>query len=511
MSRGFVRTHDVATRGLLTVATLSMFTACKREGGEATGQTPPTAATESSQEQQCTKFAADMGQAYRSAGNAMNERFGDGPTEMADIEADAERYRQDLLDKCLTWTPDVLRCLPPADTQVDGCLAILEHAIDGTVPVPKDIPEGPEVAWSLDIGSRPSQLGVLDDGMVVVVTKNELLSLHNGTRAWQRAGTHAPWLLPLAGSSPTWMTADGPTLVAFDPAGSGDRWTAALPPDDDGTTPAVRVGAAVGSGVLVGDAAGRLFMVEPARCADGGNGCLTAEGRLPNTTIDEGDRLLVDGARRFLWNDQTLRGFTSDGQLQLTVGAHDALSQVELSPEGMLLSIDDEVVALDLDRCSAPDPFAVSEWPQPGAFTVGDSECPTCTPPPPDCRRWRIFVESSSHTGFVRMDDGSTVIHGLQSTHAIAAGTVRWKAELTGRGPLATDGARLFGIGYDSDLSGAPVAFEIDSKGTPRWLTKLPADGEDSLLGFGHQVRLSGRWLAMSYQETVVALEVPPS
>ncbi|MEM9453061.1 MAG: PQQ-binding-like beta-propeller repeat protein [Myxococcota bacterium] len=495
--------------------------ACKKDPPPAVEQSP-----EAKHKRQCERFATEAAGQAVLAGQLLVTALDDDP---AGAEADASRgqvraeargLRKELLDKCMTWPEDVMRCLSPLGMLRDGCEERVIAAMDGATPLPKEIPTGPKPSWTFSFESEPRVLELADDGTVLAVAGVEsdgLVGLRDGKVVWRKAGDHARWLLPVPGSPATWVAAEENRVVAFDPSSGKERWTAslpALPEDDGGGMPAVRTAAVSGQGLLVLDGEGRFFLVNPERCASppGTEGCVEAQGQLKREYLDSDVQLHVDAAgMRYVWEDDELRVFSAQMQRLMTIGAHDGLGQVILDDPRLVLLIDGDVVVLDPTRCHSGTPVAPSGWPQPGALVLSESECEGCVDPPEGCRTWRSFVRDSTYDRPALLDDGTVVVHAEEYTQAIADGTVRWKVGLGGQGPLATDGRRVFGVTGGLHEGEPPALLELDpTTGMPRW--QSPLSVEDGASIYGDDVRLvQGKgWLVASAQQTLTALKLPP-
>jgi len=506
-------------RGLVIVLALLASGACKKDEPAAAASAPL------SRPQQCEQFAQEMASTVLLTGQILVTALDDEPAgasaqagreEMKDA---ARKVRVDLTAKCMTWPEEVMQCLPPLGILREGCEQRLLAAMDGATPPPEHVPPGPAAAWSFALESEPRALAVADDGTVVVIAGVEgsaLVGLRDGAVAWRREGDHAPWLLPLPGAPLTWVAAEANTVVAFDPETGTERWVAslpALPEDEGGSEPVVKVAAVDGTGLLVGDAEARFFSLRPAACESGAAACVDALGRLTDEFLDTDARLFVSAAgRRTLREDDAVRVLDPDWRAVATIGAHDALGAVVPREGGLMLVVDDDVVDLDPSRCEGAGDvtLGVSGWPQPGALTIGASACEACRPPPPGCRRWRVYVEGSTSNQPVRLADGMVVIHGDEHTHGLHQGLPRWKIGLGGVGPLATDGARVFGVGIGHEEDDPPVVFELDpATGVPRWQSPLGGDDETSVYGSDVRIGLASGRLAVSAQQRVVVFAVP--
>ncbi|MCA9705775.1 MAG: PQQ-binding-like beta-propeller repeat protein [Myxococcales bacterium] len=502
------------------VLALSLLGACKKDP-------PPPEVDESPEakrQRECDHFATDMAQTAMLAGQMMVTALEDDPMSpsaragRSEMSEGARKLRKDLYDKCLTWPEDVMQCLPPLGTLREGCEERLMAAMDGATAIPKDVPAGPKPAWTFTFESDPGALGVTEDGTVLAIAGVEndaLVGLREGKVAWQKQGDHARWLLPLPGAEPTWVTAEGDRLVAFDPRTGTERWSATLPalPEEEYGTMAVRTAAVRGDGLLIADAEARFFAVSPERCAaPGGSGCLEAQGRLDDEELDSDARLWVDAEdRRYLLEDDALRIFLPTGQRHATLGAHDDLGQVLLAGSELVLLVDDDVVVLDPARCSSGAPIASSGWPQPGAMVLSESECEGCVEPPEGCRKWRAHVPGSTHERPARLDDGAVVVSGESYVHAVHEGSSRWKTAL-GTGPVITDGTRLLGLGAGVDEEPAALYEADPSTGMPRWRSPLPTrEGDSTYLEGDATLALRGRWLAAALDQTLTVVELPGS
>ncbi len=514
---------------LRLVAPLALLTLGVSELGACSKKDPPPAEEESPEakhKRQCERFATETAEQAVLAGQILVTALDDDPAgakadaNRGEVRAEARTLRKELMDKCMTWPEDVMRCLSPLGMLRDGCEERVLAAMDGATPRPKEIPAGPKPSWTFTFESEPRALEIADDGTVVAVAGVEsdgLVGFRDGKVAWRKAGDHARWLLPVPGSPPTWVAAEENRVVAFDPSTGAERWTASLPAlaeDDGGGTPAVRTAAVSGQDLLVVDGEARFFSVSPERCATppGTEGCVETQGQLEGTYFDNDVHLQVDATgKRYVWEGDQLRVFSAQMQRSMTIGAHDGLGQVILDDERLVLLIDSDVVVLDPTRCESGTPIAPSGWPQPGALVLSESECEGCVDPPQGCRAWRSFVRDSTYDRPALLDDGTVVVHAEEYTQAIVDGTVRWKIGLGGRGPLVTDGRRVFGVSGGLREGEPPALLELDpATGIPRWQIPLNVEGGESI--DGEQIRLAqGKgWLVVSVEQTLTALKLPP-
>jgi len=506
-------------RPLMIALGLCTVSACTKRSEPAAAQLSP----EAKKKQECERFAKDMASTALMTGHLLVTALDDDPVGASaqasrdGMKTEALRLKDELVAKCLTWPEEVMRCLPPLGSLKEGCDERLIAAMDGATAPPSEVPKGPEPAWVFTLESQPRALRLAADGTVVVIAgveSNELVGLRDGAVAWRREGDHASWLSSLPGATPTFLAAEHDEVLAFDPVTGTPRWTASLPelsPDEGGGSSSVMVVAPMGERLLVGDADARFFSVDPSACAAGGSGCVSAQGRLVDETLDSDARLFVAGNKRYLWEDETLRAFADDWRVLMTARAHDALEHVAVREGRVVLVVDDDVVDLDPTQCRGERPFGVSGWPQPGALVLGESECEECGSTPPGCRRWRAYVEGSAGNAPALLDDGSVVVHGEEHTHAVHEGTPRWKIGLGGEGPLVTDGTAVLGVGNGMREDDPPVVYELDpATGLPRWQTLLPRDDEEDFV-YGDDVLLSlaGSWLAVSHEQQVLLLERP--
>ena len=505
--------------------------ACKKdepasEGAAASEPEGPQAR----RKRECERFATDMARTGLVAGQVLVSALDDDPQSARrgreEMKAEAATLRTELLDKCMQWPEEVMACLPPLGVLKDGCEERLLAAMEGATPPPQDVTAGPAPAWSFTLESDPRTLAVAEDGTVVAIAGVEsdgLVALRDGAVVWRKQGELARWLLALPGGSAgaTWVTAEESRLVAFDPSSGTERWSVAMPRLDDGEDgwgdeppPEVMHAALEGSAIVVGDAEARFFRVEPERCATAPATCVTFEGRLNDEILDDDARLYVDGGgTRYLWEHGVLRAFDAQWQPLMTARAHDSLSQVTVAGDRMVLLVDDDVVVLDPAACRSEATFAPSGWPQPGALVVrGADECAECREPPPGCRRWRTYLEGVTGEAPALMDDGAVVVNAEGYTLALHDGATRWKASTGGGGPLVSDGARVFGFSTELREGDPPGLFEVSaSEGRLRWRTPLPVEVGDLYFSDDIRLALRGPWLAASYEQTIVALRLPPA
>lgn len=524
--------------------------ACKKDApgdGDGASQDP-----KAQREAQCKRFADDMGRTMAIAGMVMVNSLEDDPMGSeadqgrAEMKAEARKLRDDLYAKCLGWPEEVMRCLPPLGPLRPGCDERLAAAMDGATPAPTKIAAGPKPAWTLTLDEEPQTLAVAQDGTVLAVAsydEDAVLGLRDGAIAWRLAGDFERWILPVPAAEPTWVGARGAEIVAFDPATGQVRWTVEVgaeeeepqprgdtPEPDDGEaddefdydefeeeldrTSRLPSAARDGDGVLLGDDQARFFRLDPKRCAtEEQQGCITDEGRLPDEVLDADSRLLIDGkGRRLLWESGMVRAFDGQWQTTMTARAHDLLSHVVARADGVVMLVDDDVVDLDPVACASEADVAPSGWPQPGVlyFRDGD-ECPECRPAWPGCPRWRVFVESVVGEAPALLDDGTVVVHDDEHTLALRDGTVVWKAITGGGGPLASDGERIFAFGTGIREDDPPALLELSPEdGHPLWSTALEIEVGDVYFSDDVRISLGGAAVALAFEETVVAVPVPP-
>jgi outer membrane protein assembly factor BamB len=424
----------------------------------------------------------------------------------------------------------------------DGCEERLLAAMDGATPPPKDVEAGPAPAWSLTLAHEPKHVAVASDGTVLVVGE-ALLGVRDGKVAWLMEGDFDAWLVPLPGEPSTWVAGLEDRVVAFDPAAGRERWSASLPAvavdEESGepeTTADVQVAALREDGLLVGDAAARFFRVDPRRCspapeaaakAPGAGACITADGRLPDEVLESDARLFVDGNdKRYLWESGVLRSVAGgrsgrspatpaaldDWRPLMTARAHDVLSQVMVLEGRLVLIVDDEVVELDPTQCRGEATFAPSDWPQPGALAMREAdECDECRTPPPGCRRWRVYLDDVTGETPALLHDGAVVVHAEGYTLALHQGATRWKVSTGGGGPLVTDGTRVLGFSTGLREGDPPALFEVAAAdGSLRWRSVLPVEVGQVYFSDDIRLALSGSWLVAAYEQTVMALPLPP-
>jgi hypothetical protein len=439
----------------------------------------------------------------------------------------------------------VMECLPPLGILKDGCEERLLAAMDGATPPPNDVAAGPAPAWSLRLEGEPRHVAVTSDGTVLVVGEG-LMGLRNGEIAWRKDGDFEGWLVELPGEPSTWATGVEDRVVAIDPKDGSERWSATLPaveaeneepPEDDPDrdtigvlTPSkadVQSATRHGDGLLVGDAAARFFRVDPARCAassDGGDGkdkgkagagaCVTADGRLPDEILESDAHLFVDANdKRYLWETGILRAFAKDWRPLMTARAHDVLSHVTMSEGRLVLIVDHDVVELDPTQCRGEATFAPSDWPQPGALALREAdECDECRTPPPGCRRWRVYLDDVTGEAPALLHDGAVVVHAEGYTLALHQGTTRWKVSTGGGGPLVTDGTRVLGFSTGLREGDPPALFEVAADdGNLRWRSVLPVEVGQVYFSDDIRLALRGSWLVAAYEQTVMALPLPPA
>lgn len=534
----------MSPRGLVFASCVLGAGACKQDDPPATtaAETP-----EQQHERECERFATEMARTGLIAGQVVVTSLADDPAAASkgrdEMKAVAQQIRRDLFDKCMQWPEEVMQCLPPLGILKDGCEERLLAAMDGGTPAPEHVPPGPAPAWSLVLPGEPRHVAVASDGTVLVVG-DALVGLRDGKVAWRNEGEHDGWLLPLPGEPSTWVVGVEDRVVAFDPADGRERWSATLPAvadaaadelgaEDEGaglgvssTKADVQIATRHGAGLLVGDAAARFFRVDPSRCgasrSDAGKPgrtrpadvCVTLDGRLPDEILEADARLFVDAAdTRYLWESGVLRAFAKDWRPLMTARAHDELSSVTVSEGRMVLIVDHDVVELDPTQCRGEATFAPSGWPQPGALVVREAdECDECRDPPPGCRRWRVYLDDVTGEAPALVRDGAVVVHHDGYTLALHDGATRWKVFSGGGGPLATDGTRVLGFSTGLREGDAPGVFELAAgDGGLRWRTALPVDVGQVYFSDDIHLALGGTWLALAYEQTVLAIPLPPA
>lgn len=544
----------MSPRWLVIASCVLGASACKQD------EPPATTAAETPEEQrkrECERFATEMARTGLIAGQVVVTSLEDDPAAASkgrdEMKAVAQQIRRDLFDKCMQWPEEVMQCLPPLGILKDGCEERLLAAMDGGTPAPGHVPPGPAPAWSFVLPGEPRHVAVASDGTVLVVG-DALVGLRDGKVAWRNEGEHDGWLLPLPGEPSTWVAGVEDRVVAFDPADGRERWSATLPAVADGEAGAaeddafedeldgggddgaelgasptkadVQLATRRGEGLLVGDAAARFFRVDPSRCGpsrpDAGergrkrpaDACVTLDGRLPDEILESDARLFVDaGDMRYLWESGVVRAFANDWRPLMATRAHDELSHVSVAEGRLVLVVDDEVIELDPTQCRGPAPFAPSEWPQPGVMYVRDSdECSDCETPPPGCRRWRVYLDDVTGEAPALVRDGAVVVHHDGYTLALHDGATRWKVFSGGGGPLATDGTRVLGFSTGLREGDAPGVFELAAgDGGLRWRTALPVDVGQVYFSDDIHLALGGTWLALAYEQTVLAIPLPPA
>ena len=400
--------------------------------------------------------------------------------------------------------------------------------MDDAKPAPAQVTAGPAPAWSTTLPAEPQHVAVTSDGTVLVVGEG-LVGLSNGEVAWRKDGEFDGWLVELPGEPSTWAAGIEDRVVGFDPKDGRERWVATLPAveADDGEPRSkadVQVAVRHGDGLLVGDAAARFFRVDPSRCAvdgaragkgkPGASACVTADGHLPDEILESDARVFV-GAHdeRYLWEPGILRAFAKGWRTLMTARAHDVLSHVTVTDDRLVLIVDGDVVELDPTQCRGEAPFAPSEWPQPGVMFVREAdECDECRTPPPGCRRWRAYDDDVTGEAPALLSDGAAVVHAEGYTLALHDGEPRWKVFTGGGGPLATDGARIFGFSTGLREGDSPGVLELAATdGTLRWRTVLPLAVGDVYFSDDIRLALGGAWLAIAYETTVIAIPLPPA
>jgi hypothetical protein len=533
----------------LVIATCLLGTgACKKDDAPAPAaeDTP-----EARHQQECERFATEMARTGLIAGQVLVTALADDPERASEgrdgMKAEARQLRRRLLDQCMQWPEDVMACLPPLGILKDGCEEKLLAAMDGAKPPPEHVPPGPAPAWSVKLPGEPRHVAVTSDGTVLAVGEG-LLGLRDGKVAWRKHGDFEAWLVPLPGEPSTWVAGVEDRVVAFDPTSGSERWVATLPAveDEEGEDPGgdddesdagsergafetkadVRIATRHGDGLLVGDAAARFFRVDPRRCASddaspraraaepGAAACVVSDGRLPDEILEDDARLFVDANdERYLWETGILRAFAKDWRPLMTARAHDVLSHVTVADGRLVLVVDGDVVELDPTQCRGEAPFSPSGWPQPGALVVrGADECDECRNPPPGCRRWRAYVDDVTGEAPALLQDGAVVVHAEGLTLALHDGKARWKLVTGGGGPLATDGMRLFGFSTGLREGDPPGVLELAAAdGTLRWRTVLPLEVGEIYFSDDIRLALAGAWLAVAYEETVIAIPLPPA
>lgn len=529
-------------RRLCIALLVPLAAGCKKDEAPA-ADAAPAEGPQAVRERECERFATDMARTGLMAGQILVTALDDDPASAdrgrAEMKAEAQQLRKELLDKCMQWPQEVMDCLPPLGVLEDGCEERLLAAMEGATPPPQEVTAGPALAWTFTLESDPRALSVAADGTVVVVAgveTNTLIALRDGAVAWRKEGDFRSWLRPRpdpSGTAPaTWVVAEHDRLVAFDPSSGTERWSVRLPALVEGEgewaeerEPEVKVAAWHGEALLVGDAEARFFRIDPAWCGAAMPGakakagaeagaCIALDGRLPDEILDDDARLFVDdGGTRYLWEQGVLRGFSADWHPLMAARAHDSLSQVGLLGDRLVLIVDDDVVVLDPTQCRGEATFAPSGWPQPGALVVrGADECDECRAPPPGCRRWRTYLPDVTGEPPALLADGAVAVNAEGYTLALYDGDTRWKASTGGGGPLVTDGARLFGFSTELREGDPPGLFEVAAAdGTLRWRTPLPVKVGDIYFSDDIRLALGGAWLAAAYEQTIVALPLPPA
>jgi hypothetical protein len=552
----------------LVIASCLLGAACTKGDAPAPAdaQTP-----EAKHEQECERFATEMARTGLIAGQVLVTALDDDPESAsrgrAEMKQGAQQLRRELFDKCMQWPEEVMGCLPPLGILKDGCEERLLAAMDGAKPPPEHVPPGPAPAWSFALPGEPRHVAVTSDGTVLVVGA-ALVGLRDGKLAWRKDGEFDGWLLPLPGKPSTWVGGIEDRVVAFDPADGSERWSARLPTvedesgepsaDDDeppegseppagdeldtfGTKADVQVATLHGDGLLVGDAAARFFRVDPRHCASIGGSdtgkdkatgkdkdtgknkgkrkatagaCVTSDGRLPDEILESDARLFVDANdKRYLWESGILRAFAKGWRPLMTARAHDMLSHVTAAEGRLVLIVDHDVVELDPTQCRGEATFGPSGWPQPGALVIREAdECDECRDPPPGCRRWRVYLDDVTGESPALLHDGAVVVHHDGYTLALHEGQTRWKVFTGGGGPLATDGTRVLGFSTGLREGDVPGVFEVAAAdGGLRWRTALPVDVGQFYFSDDIRLALAGTWLAVTYEETVLAIPLPPA
>ncbi|MEM6996346.1 MAG: hypothetical protein AAF721_37915, partial [Myxococcota bacterium] len=109
---------------------------------------------------------------------------------------------------------------------------------------------------------------------------------------------------------------------------------------------------------LIGDSEARFVKLSAGACGKGE--CLEVVGALPEEYFDRDTviRPLPDGTL-LLWEEQTLRHLGADLSVRFEARGRDALDGVVVTPSGKtFVSIDDDLLELDLTRCASRRPFA---------------------------------------------------------------------------------------------------------------------------------------------------------
>jgi hypothetical protein len=531
--------------------------ACKEDAPAPAAEDTP----EAKRRQECERFATEMARTGLIAGQVLVTALSDDPERASEgregMKSEAQQMRRQLFDKCMQWPDDVMACLPPFGILKDGCEDKLLAAMDGATPAPEQVAAGPAPAWSTTLPTEPRLVAVTSDGTVLVIGEG-LVGLRGGEVAWRKDGHFDGWLVELPGEPSTWAAGIEDRVVGFDPKDGSERWTATLPaveaedvePPEDDELPAelepeperdavgalepsradVQVAVRHGDGLLVGDAAARFFRVDPLRCAADGTGtgagttkgkpkpgtpaCVTADGHLPDEILESDARLFVGPHdERYLWETGILRAFGKGWRPLMSARAHDVLLHVTVTDDRLVLIVDDDVVDLDPTQCRGEDPFAPSEWPQPGVMYSREAdECSECRTPPPGCRRSRTFLDDVTGEDPAQLADGTTVVNAGSYTLALHDGKARWKVATGGGGPLVSDGARIFAFSTGLREGDAPGVIELaPADGTLRWRTVLPLELGDFYSSSDIRLALGGAWLAVAYEQTVIAIPLPPA
>jgi outer membrane protein assembly factor BamB len=541
-----------------------VIASCLLGAGACKDDPPPAAAVEETPEAKrqkaCEQFATEMARTGLIAGQVLVTALSDDPARASEgregMKSEARQLRRELLDKCMQWPDDVMACLPPLGILKDGCEEKLLAAMDGGKPAPEQVAAGPAPAWSTKLPAEPRHVAVTRDGTVLVVGEG-LVGLRNGEIAWRKDGEFDGWLVELPGEPSTWTAGIEDRVVAFDPKDGSERWVATLPAverDEDDVSPEdyvlpegsdpeqdalgvlvrskadVQIATRHGEGLLVGDAAARFFRVDPRHCAaegtsattpgpqakakPGAAACVTSDGQLPDEILESDARLFVGPSdERYLWETGILRAFAKGWRPLMTARAHDVLSHVTVADGRLVLIVDGDVVELEPTQCRGEATFAPSDWPQPGALVVREAdECDECRTPPPGCRRWRAYVDDVTGEAPALLSDGTAVVHAEGYTLALHDGKPRWKVFTGGGGPLVTDGTRIFGFSTGLREGDAPGVLELAAAdGTLRWRTVLPLEVGDVYFSDDIRLALAGAWLAVAYEDTVIAIPLPPA
>jgi hypothetical protein len=336
------------------------------------------------------------------------------------------------------------------------------------------------------------------DGTLVVASDQKMVGIREGKEAWSKDGAFGDLAQLEDGSM---VASRGGEIVGFN-SGDGSEAFAIAPGGPGKESPPQVVGAAVtGNEILVATEDAQFFGLDAAACKEGTDGCVRPAGRLRGEYLELGARLVAgaDGTR-YLVEDNVLRRFNPEFEVQFRLEAHSNLTGVVPVAEGRLgLAYGGEVALLDVAQCDKAKAFSLPRG--------------RATDAPSKCLLWR-YDHGADNAPPAVIDADTLALNAKGGLQAVAAGDDVWKLPLGSVGPvLRDDNGQLLTISAeepDGDEGSALAVRAVSpDDAAVQWELPLPYRAQGDAMATAPMFVRGGRWLAAGVGEKVAVLRIP--